>query len=263
MRLLKIWFQHGNLPEIQGLLKEGVERIDLKVWIEVIPQLLARIDIQDDIIRRTLVELLEKISLKFPQAILYSLSVQENSTSNQRKNAARALMEKLKTTQKTLIEQAHTISTELNRSAIVLAEMWHEAIQEASRIYFGKQDGKAMYNYLQQYHKIMENEPETMNEVAFYQGYASDLQEAYSWMKLYMRTERMTDINQAWDIYYSIFRRISTKIKEITFYELRNVAPKLLASEDMEIAVPGTFRSNKPIVKIAKFASVLPVLPSK
>jgi serine/threonine-protein kinase mTOR len=26
--------------------------------------------------------------------------------------------------------------------------MWHEAIQEASRIYFGKFDGKAMYNYL-------------------------------------------------------------------------------------------------------------------
>ena len=52
-------------------------------------------------------------------------------------------------------------------------------------------------------------------------------------------------------------------MKEITFYELRNVAPKLLASEDMEIAVPGTFKSNKPIVKIAKFASILPVLPSK
>lgn len=104
-------------------------------------------------------------------------------------------MDKLKTTQRNLIEQAHTISSELNRSAIVLSEMWHEAIQEASRIYFGKQDGKAMYNYLQPYHKIMENEPETMNEIAFYQGYASDLLEAYSWMKLYMRTNRTSDIN--------------------------------------------------------------------
>ena len=47
-------------------MKEGVERIDLKVWIEVIPQLLARIDIKDDTIRRTLIDLLEKISLKFP-----------------------------------------------------------------------------------------------------------------------------------------------------------------------------------------------------
>jgi serine/threonine-protein kinase mTOR len=109
----------------------------------------------------------------------------------------------------------------------------------------------------------MENEPDTMNEIAFYQGYASDLLEAFSWMKLFMRTERVSDINQAWDIYYSIFRKISSKMKEVTFYELRNVAPKLLHSENLDIAVPGTFKSSKPIVKIVKFASVLPVLPSK
>ncbi len=47
-------------------MKEGIERIDLKVWIEVIPQLLARIDIKDELIRKSLNELLEKISLKFP-----------------------------------------------------------------------------------------------------------------------------------------------------------------------------------------------------
>lgn len=81
-----------------------MERIDLKVWIEVIPQLLARIDIKDDVIRRTLIELVEKISLKFPQAILYSLSVQENSTAVDRKRAAKQLLDKLKTTQKTLID---------------------------------------------------------------------------------------------------------------------------------------------------------------
>lgn len=44
---------------------------------------------------------------------------------------------------------------------------------------------------------------------------------------------------------------------------MRNVAPKLLSSENLEIAVPGTFKSNKSIVKIQKFASVLPVLASK
>ena len=43
-------------------MKEGIERIDLKVWIEVIPQLLARIDIKDELIRKSLNELLEKIS---------------------------------------------------------------------------------------------------------------------------------------------------------------------------------------------------------
>jgi FKBP12-rapamycin complex-associated protein len=49
----------------------------------------------------------------------------------------------------------------------------------------------------------------------------------------------------------------------VQYYELKNVAPKLLDSENLDIAVPGTFRSDRKIVKIQKFASVLPVLSSK
>ena len=56
----------------------------------------------------------------------------------------------------------------MNRSAIVLSEMWYEAIEEASRIYFGRLDGKAMYNYLSPIHAEMEREPDTMNEISFY-----------------------------------------------------------------------------------------------
>ena len=76
-------------------------------------------------------------------------------------------------------------------------------------------------------------------------------------------TKCPADINQAWDIYLGVFRRISVKQKEVQFYEIKNVAPKLLDSENMDIAVPGTFRSDRKIVKIQKFASVLPVLSSK
>jgi len=102
-----------------------------------------------------------------------------------------------------------------------------------------------------------------MNEIAFYQGYASDLQEAEQWTKRYQITKNTADINQSWDIYLGVFRRISAKQKDVQFYELKNVAPKLLDSENMDIAVPGSFRSDRKIVKISKFASVLPVLSSK
>ena len=155
------------------------------------------------------------------------------------------------------------ISDELIRCAIVLAEIWNEAIEEASRIYFGQNDAKAMINYLAPYHKIMEAQPETMNEISFYQGYASDLQEAESWTKRFIITNNQSDMNQSWDLYLSVFRRISVKQKEVQFYEIKNVAPKLLESENLDIAVPGTFKSDRKIVKIAKFASVLPVLSSK
>ncbi len=101
------------------------------------------------------------------------------------------MIDKLKATQPQLIQQATLISNELNRSAILLSEVWQEAIEEASRIYFGRNDGKAMFNYLEPLHKAMEVEPETMNEIAFYQGHASDLLEAYEWMKRYMITHEI------------------------------------------------------------------------
>ena len=99
------------------------------------------------------------------------------------------MIEKLKAKQPVLIEQATLISDELIRCAILLAEIWNEAIEEASRIYFGQNDAKAMINYLTPYHRMMENMPETLNEIAFYQGYASDLQEAEGWSKRYMITK--------------------------------------------------------------------------
>jgi len=50
----------------------------------------------------------------------------------------------------------------------VLAEIWNEAIEEASRIYFGQNDPKAMINYLAPYHRLMDTCPETMNEISFF-----------------------------------------------------------------------------------------------
>ena len=60
-----------------------------------------------------------------------------------------------------------------------------------------------------------------------------------------------------------MFRRIDEKNKNVQFYELRNVAPKLLESENLRIAVPGTFKCDRRITRIAKFSQVLPVFASK
>ena len=70
----------------------------------------------------------------------------------------------------------------------MLCELWTEVIEEASRIYFGQNDPKSMIKYLEPYHRMMEQEPETLNEIAFYQGFASDLFEAESWAKKFLQT---------------------------------------------------------------------------
>ena len=39
-------------------------------------------------------------------------------------------------------------------------------------------DGTAMFQYLSPFHDLMDRDPVTMNEISFYQGFASDLLEA-------------------------------------------------------------------------------------
>jgi len=77
------------------------------------------------------------------------------------------------------------VSEELIRAAILLSEIWTEAIEEASRIYFASNDADSMINHLKDMHIMMEKPPETMNEINFYQGFAGDLEEALLWTKMY------------------------------------------------------------------------------
>jgi hypothetical protein len=178
LRLMKIWFEHGDYARIDEIVRDSITRINLRVWINVIPQLLARIDIKKPMIKTLLLDLLERVSQRYPQALLYSLSVSKKSRTKERREAADALVSKMKLTQGTLIEQANMVSDELIRAAILLSESWSEAIEEASRTYFTNNDAETMIAGLKDLHAAMEREPETMNEINFYQGFACDLEEA-------------------------------------------------------------------------------------
>lgn len=48
------------------------------------------------------------------------------------------------------------MSTELIRVAILWHEMWHEALEEASRLYFGDHNIEAMLKALEPLHELLE-----------------------------------------------------------------------------------------------------------
>jgi hypothetical protein len=44
---------------------------------------------------------------------------------------------------------------------------------------------------------------------------------------------------QAWDLYYHVFKRINKQLHSMTTLELQYVAPALVRTQGMELAVPG------------------------
>ena len=56
--------------------------------------------------------------------------------------------------------------------AILWHEMWHEGLEEASRLYFGESNVEGMLNTLLPLHDMMDkNGPSTLKEIAFVQAY--------------------------------------------------------------------------------------------
>lgn len=263
LRLLTLWFKHGTLKEVESILSEGFTQINIDTWLHVIPQIIARIHAPSAPVRRLIQELLTTIGKAHPQALVYPLTVASKSQTSSRVSASLSVMDKIRKHSAALVEQAQMVSDELIRVSILWHEMWHEGLEEASRLFFADKNPEAMLATLKPLHSMLEKGPETIREISFQQAYGRDLQEAFEWCKKWERSHKMSDINQAWDLYYHVFRRINKQLPQLTTLELQHCSPRLLNAKDLELAVPGVYVAGEPVVQIASFNPTLNVITSK
>jgi len=216
--------------------------------------------------------------------------VANKSSSVARRSASNHVLDQLRQHSSRLIGQAQLVSNELIRMAILWTEMWHEALEEASRLYFGENNINGMLQTLMPLHEMMQpaaagggaggaggaldalppstrdvigRGPTTPVEISFVQQYGRDLNEAHQWCLKYAQSRKESDLHQAWDLYYHVFKRISKHLPSSTSLELQAVSPALTAAKDLELAVPGTYIAGEAVVNIASFGTQLQVITSK
>ncbi|CAL9754588.1 unnamed protein product [Musa acuminata subsp. burmannicoides] len=263
LRLLTLWFNHGATSEVQMALQKGFLHVKIEMWLAVLPQIIARIHSNNRIVRELIQSLLVRIGKGHPQALMYPLLVACKSISTLRRRAALDVVDKIRQHNGVLVDQAQLVSKELIRVAILWHEMWHEALEEASRLYFGEHNIEGMLAVLEPLHAKLEEGAETIIETAFIQAYGRELQEARDCCLKYKNTGKDAELTQAWDLYYHVFRRIDKQLPSLTTLDLQSVSPELLKCHDLELAVPGTYRADAPLVTIATFAPQLIVITSK
>ena len=64
------------------------------------------------------------------------------------------------------------------------------------------------------------------------------------WLDKYRVSHNESDLNQAWELYYHVFRRINKQLPQLTALELQYVSPKLLEAQNLKLAVPGTYMAT-------------------
>jgi serine/threonine-protein kinase mTOR len=186
LNLLTCLFKFGNLQDVAVVINECIDSVAIEAWLGVLPQLLARIHIQDPSCRAVLHPLLTKLGEKHPQALMYPLSVLLKSPVAERKQSAESLMNSLKTHSCELVEEALLVSSELIRVAIIWLETWYEGLEDASRLYFGAGNATAMLELLLPLHENLEKGAETKIEKDFVKAFGQDLEAAHRHLKYYL-----------------------------------------------------------------------------
>ncbi|WPH02862.1 Hypothetical protein R9X50_00573000 [Acrodontium crateriforme] len=263
LRLLTLWFAHGKHQQVTHSVTQGITSVSVDTWLEVIPQLIARINQPNRIVREAIHNLLVDVGRAHPQALVYPLTVSMKSDVTSRSRSAGRIMEAMRQHSPDLVEQAGLVSHELVRIAVLWHEQWHEGLEEASRLYFGDHDIVAMLKCLEPLHAMLAKGPETLREISFIQSFGRDIEEAKQWCDTYRSTKEIGDLNQAWDLYYGVFKRITRQLPQLMTLELQYVSPELKNAHDLKLVVPGTYQSGKEIVKIQSFDPVANVISSK
>ena len=293
LRLLTLWFRYGMRPAVDAAIRRGLEddattgasAVALETWLEVTPQIIARMHSPHQRIRSAVLRLLARMAQAHPQGLIYPLAVAAKSQIALQQVGATQVLRQMRRGADSLVQQAEMVSDELVRTSVLWAETWQAALEEASRVYFGAEGhantannatpgsqaqaqahhegARAMWALLQPLHLELQRGPQTMSEVSFAQAYGRPLHEAHEWMRRYMRTGEATDVSAAWDLYYKVFRRISKQVVQLSKLDLATVSPKLLSARDLDLAVPGTYRPGRPVVRIHSFKRELTVITSK
>ena len=175
LRLLTLWFAHGGHPEVNAVVTGGFASVNVDTWLEVIPQLIARISQPNARVRQSIHNLLAEVGRVHPQALVYPLTVAMKSHLGRRSRAASQIMDSLRQHSAKLVEQAEMVSHELIRVAVLWHELWHEALEESSRLwvhkrkyapdisviewwcrYFGDSDIEGMFATLAPLHELLD-----------------------------------------------------------------------------------------------------------
>lgn len=120
LRLLTLWFKFGAHDDVSHAMASGFNRVDVDTWLDVIPQIIARIQTPSVNIKRNIDMLLAEVGRHHPQALIYPLTVASKSTSQARQSAAQSILDQMKDHSAVIVNQVCVYNLELHHEQILM-----------------------------------------------------------------------------------------------------------------------------------------------
>ncbi|OHT08492.1 PIKK family atypical protein kinase [Tritrichomonas foetus] len=261
VQLLNLFFEHADHPDVFNSTAHAcIEKLSAKLLLQASPQLLVQLSHNTPAVATFVHDILFQLLCSHYHDLIFSIIVTKFSKNLPRARAADRLLQEF---HKLMPEQSDEI--ELIRKALLRAAVtWNEKI--AQRItdafdHYSRQNYDRMIASLQSV-LILTSKPKCEMHFQFKEQHSEMLTQLEHIIKSYHNRNK-SSIQQLANWCQNMQDLISEALKQIHMIQLSSISPQLCDKTHFSLAVPGTYKPDKQVIRIKFFVGQFNVYMSK
>ncbi|XP_075154551.1 serine/threonine-protein kinase Smg1 [Haematobia irritans] len=291
LRLLRLIVKHAT--GLQDALEEGLRNTPLKPWKVIIPQLFSRLNHHESYVRRSVSDLLCRLSINQPQLIIFPAVVGAQQelkhcdtaeSQKQLSNCFLTLLNSISSQSPDMVLQVQMLVCELRRITLLWEEHWiHSlaqlyseyshllnALEAESKKALNKDVILVKYDIFRQHlsndfekiASVTEKDPETSYERNFQERFRPHIEAVRNELQRPIDPMKPSDYWPKIKQLYTIFQQRPLRGSSSTI-RIADVSPVLANMKNTTISMPGVDTYGKTAVYIKSVESTIYILPTK
>jgi len=263
LRLLTMWFRHGDSAEVEDQMAAGFADVPADTWLDVVPQIIARLNSNAVRVKSLVHQILIAVGLRHPQLLVYPLTVAAKTADLSRQEESLSVLDQIRRSFPVLMDEALLVCREMIRIAILWPELCFDAIGQALQQYSDQNDILRTLEIISVMHLQVTRQPETPSEQTFTHSFKHRLIEAWDHFRQYGATKATDDFQLGIKLYSEIYERLNAELPNISTLELHHVSPALYRVRGLNVCLPGSYQPSREVISVSRFFPKVCVVKSK
>ena len=260
VQLLNLFFEHANEGDVFEQSKFCISQLSQDLLLKAAPQLLVQLSHSSDQVARFVHDILFNLLEKHYHGLIFSLIVNTFSKNPRRAKASDDLYDEFSAAHPEEAEEVVQIRKCLLRAAVTWYEKCIQYISDAFDHYsFGNFDKMvASLNCIIK----MSKKPKCELQYQFLRQYGSHIQNLEQLLAVFS-PRNQNSINSVCQWCKIMQQSVSEDIRKVHIIQLSSLSTQLGKKSHFKLAVPGTYKPGKPIIRIQYFVGQFTVYMSK
>ncbi|OHT14099.1 PIKK family atypical protein kinase [Tritrichomonas foetus] len=265
VQLIHIFFENAGKEQIFKTNKSYIQHLPHNLLLQAFPQLLVQLSHRTPEVQNFVHGLIFELLKKHFHTVIFQIFVLERSKNHRRAKSAHSILCKFKKMYPKIYEEVNLIRHVLLHTAVTYYEKALFKLNEAADAE-DRQDTEEVIRILSTIFKFAideERSDQCMMQRQFLREYGDTFRDLCRVMNVYSSRPTQYAYQTIMNVRNSIEKKLEDQINKIKMIQLNSISPEIVSKSDFNLAVFGTYKANKPLIKISYFVGQIGVFPTK